>query len=70
MGTSGKDTGWFLPEVAHPYHVFKKAGLDIVFGSPKGGHAPVDPHSVEMFKDDKICTEFYNDKKIMEQLGM
>lgn len=41
LGNTGKKTGWYLPEVAHPYHVFKAAGHDIVFVSPKGGKAPM-----------------------------
>ena len=41
LGNTGKKTGWYLPEVAHPYHVFKKNGYDIVMCSPKGGVAPM-----------------------------
>lgn len=41
MGDTGKKTGWYLPEMAHPYHVFKKAGYDITVVSPKGGKAPL-----------------------------
>lgn len=41
MGNLDKKTGWYLPEVAHPYHVFKNAGFDILFVSPKGGLAPM-----------------------------
>ena len=41
LGNTGKKTGWYLPELAHPYHVFKKAGFDMTFVSPKGGKAPL-----------------------------
>lgn len=41
MGNLDKKTGWYLPEVAHPYHVFKAAGYQMLFVSPKGGHAPM-----------------------------
>jgi len=37
LGTTGKKTGWYLPEVAHPYYVFKDAGYIIEMCSPKGG---------------------------------
>ena len=37
LGTSGKKTGWYLPEVAHPYYMFKDAGYEIEACSPKGG---------------------------------
>ena len=41
LGKTGKKTGWYLPEVAHPYHIFKKNGYEIVMCSPKGGVAPM-----------------------------
>ncbi|BGO94739.1 hypothetical protein NBRC10512_007314 [Rhodotorula toruloides] len=66
---SGKPTGWYLPEAAHPYYVFKNAGYNITFASPKGGKAPLDPSSVEMFKEDEEATKFLNDpeaKKLYE----
>ena len=31
LGTTGKKTGYYLPEVSHPYYKFKKAGFNIVF---------------------------------------
>ena len=34
-------TGWYLPEGAHPYKVFKDAGLHITVVSPNGGKAPL-----------------------------
>ena len=34
-------TGWYLPEVAHPYKVFKDAGLSMTVVSPLGGMAPL-----------------------------
>lgn len=34
-------TGWYLPEVAHPYKVFKDAGLSMTIVSPLGGMAPL-----------------------------
>lgn len=37
-----KPTGWYLPELAHPYKVLVDAGFqDIDIISPKGGKAPV-----------------------------
>ena len=58
LGDTGKQTGWYLPEVAHPYDVFKKAGLKMSFASPKGGAAPVDEGSVGASKEDKSCMDF------------
>ncbi|KAM7430553.1 hypothetical protein ABFA07_018743 [Porites harrisoni] len=65
MGNTGKKTGWYLPELAHPYHVFKTAGYNMTFVSPKGGKAPLDPSSLEAFKNDTICQDFLADKEAM-----
>ncbi|KAI1743855.1 DJ-1/PfpI family protein [Xylaria scruposa] len=56
-------TGWYLPELAHPYDVLTEAGIEIVAASPKGGVAPLDPVSVERFKDDASAQAFLRDKK-------
>ncbi|ROV91675.1 hypothetical protein VMCG_09242 [Cytospora schulzeri] len=58
MGNSGKPTGWYLPELSHPYDVFVKAGAEMTFVSPKGGVSPLDPASVEMFKSDPSAANF------------
>jgi putative intracellular protease/amidase len=41
LGNTGKETGFYLSEVTHPYHVFEQAGIEVVFVSPKGGKAPM-----------------------------
>lgn len=41
LGNTGTKTGWYLPEVSHPYDVFTKAGFEVDFVSPKGGDAPM-----------------------------
>lgn len=41
LGTTDKKTGWYLPEVAHPYDVLTKAGYQVTFVSPKGEKAPM-----------------------------
>lgn len=66
LGNTGKKTGWYLPEMAHPYHVFKKAGYDITVVSPKGGKAPLDPGSLKAFKEDAVCKEFLADSEAMK----
>lgn len=55
---SGKVIGWYLPELAHPWHVLKDK-VDLTYASPKGGEAPLDPNSVELFKEDPVCADFY-----------
>jgi putative intracellular protease/amidase len=60
-----KATGWYLPEFAHPYDVLAGKGVEIVVVSPKGGVAPLDQASVEMFKEDASATEFYKTKSAL-----
>lgn len=51
------------PEFAHPYDEFVEAGFEVVVASPKGGEAPLDPSSVEAFKEDASSVAFLNNKK-------
>lgn len=46
MGEAGKETGLYLPELAHPYEVLRTAGHTVVIASPRGGEAPIDPNSL------------------------
>jgi putative intracellular protease/amidase len=41
LGDTGKETGFYLPEVTHPLDAFTRAGLAVDFVSPKGGKAPM-----------------------------
>ena len=61
MGSADKETGWYLPEFAHPYYKLYPHS-DIVVASPKGGEAPLDPSSVEGSKDEE-SVKFLNEKK-------
>ncbi|KAH8834764.1 class I glutamine amidotransferase-like protein [Flagelloscypha sp. PMI_526] len=63
----GKKTGWFLPEAAHPYYVLAPH-TSIDFAAPKGPNPPVDPTSVEMFKDDDESVKFLQDPIVKEKL--
>lgn len=42
LGDTGKETGFFLSEATHPYHVLTEAGIAVDFVSPEGGAAPKD----------------------------
>jgi putative intracellular protease/amidase len=51
LGNTGRKTGYYLPEVTHPFfalleHGFTVEQIDIV--SPQGGKAPVDPKSYDL----------------------
>ena len=45
LGDTGKPTGYYLPEVTHPYYALRDAGVEVDIASPKGGAAPMDPSS-------------------------
>lgn len=59
-----KPTGWYLPEFAHPHEVLHTK-TELTIASPKGGEAPLDPASVEMFKADATSTTFLNEQKAL-----
>jgi putative intracellular protease/amidase len=41
LGDTGKETGFYLPEVSHPVAEFDRAGFTVEYVSPKGGKAPM-----------------------------
>ncbi|KLJ09567.1 hypothetical protein EMPG_15010 [Blastomyces silverae] len=59
---TGKPTGWYLPELAHPYDVLK-GKAELVLASPKGGLAPLDPASVEASANDAVASAFVKEKE-------
>ncbi|KAK6863772.1 ThiJ/PfpI family protein [Apiospora arundinis] len=54
-------TGWYLPELAHPYNVLAPK-TELVMASPKGGEAPLDPASVKAFEGDDESVQFLKTK--------
>ncbi|MFK3796948.1 type 1 glutamine amidotransferase domain-containing protein [Pseudomonas sp. NPDC088444] len=42
IGPNKRPTGYFFPEVAHPYEVFSEAGVAVEYASPLGGTPPED----------------------------
>ena len=57
LGNTGKDTGFYLSEVTHPYAAFEQAGIEVEFVSPQGGKAPMtgadlkDPYDKAFLED-------------------
>lgn len=47
LGTTGRQTGFWLEEFAAPYYALKDAGASVVLASPLGGQPPLDPKSDE-----------------------
>lgn len=48
-------------QAAHPYYVLEPY-FTIEWASPKGGKAPLDPSSIENYKDDNECKQFLSDE--------
>ncbi|KAJ3269544.1 hypothetical protein HDV01_001306 [Terramyces sp. JEL0728] len=67
LGSTGKKTGYWVSEVAHPYSYLKQF-YNITFASPKGGESPVDPGSLEAHKDDASVITFLQDTGVQEKL--
>lgn len=69
LGETGEQTGWYLPEVAHPHWAFIEAGYELTYASIKGGVAPVDVESIEAspdegsqkFQTDDACQKLVNE---------
>ncbi|KAF9913647.1 hypothetical protein BX616_009790 [Lobosporangium transversale] len=68
LGDTGKKTGWYAEEVAVPATILTNHGYEIVYASPKGGKAPLDPNSVEDAKDNPLVTSFLDNKDIAHKI--
>lgn len=60
LGDTGRDTGYYLPEAAHPWSVLREAGREIDLASPDGGPVPVDPESRDL--DDEANARFLEEE--------
>ncbi|KAG7287375.1 hypothetical protein NEMBOFW57_006886 [Staphylotrichum longicolle] len=63
LGDTGKPTGWYLSELAHPYSVLTSQGFSLTLASPAGGSAPLDPASVDAASDDSVSQGFLKEQK-------
>ncbi|GFF40985.1 uncharacterized protein C5H10.02c [Aspergillus udagawae] len=61
LPSRGTPTGWYLPELVHPYNALAPL-FDIIVSSPNGGEAPLDPYSIEATKEDPECVAFLKEK--------
>ncbi|KAM0523171.1 hypothetical protein ACHAPE_001664 [Trichoderma viride] len=60
-----RQTGWYLPEFAHPHHVLTGKNVQLTVASPKGGAAPLDQGSVELSKEDPVSMAFFENQKAL-----
>ncbi|KZV65088.1 class I glutamine amidotransferase-like protein, partial [Peniophora sp. CONT] len=65
---TGKATGWYLPEAAHPYYSFVEAGFSVDFASPEGPNPPIDESSIELNKDEE-SVRFLKDNAVVQKLA-
>lgn len=66
LGDTGKKTGWYLPEVSHPYYALTQAGIEVDFVSPKGGRAPMDQSSKNL--SDAENAKFIADASLVKRV--
>jgi putative intracellular protease/amidase len=65
LGDTGRSTGFYLPEAAHPWRVFTEAGYEVDLVSVRGGNPPrdgVDP-------SDAVQTGFLADEVVAAKLA-
>ncbi|KAF8913849.1 ThiJ/PfpI [Gymnopilus junonius] len=60
---TGSQTGWYLPEAAHPYYKISPVA-NVDFASPKGSNPPIDEGSVKAFSKDEESVNFLNDQTV------
>ncbi|GCD39556.1 MULTISPECIES: type 1 glutamine amidotransferase domain-containing protein [Streptomyces] len=65
LGDTGRKTGFYVPEVAHPAAVFRKAGYDLDFVSVQGGAPPQDGFDPE----DRVQADFLADPETRTALS-
>jgi len=63
---TGANTGWYLPEAAHPYYILAPH-VEIDFAAPAGPNPPVDEYSVQMFTDEE-SVKFLKDPVVKHKL--
>lgn len=66
LGSTGKKTGWYLPEVTHVYYPLIEAGFSVDFASIKGGAPQIDQSSLSL--DDPLNKKFVEDKSTFQRL--
>lgn len=67
LGNTGKKTGFWLPELTHPYYEFIEAGYTVDVASIEGGMAPLDGKIFEE-EEDEYNQRFLNDAKLMAKV--
>jgi putative intracellular protease/amidase len=69
LGSTGRNTGFWLEEFAAPYYVFKDAGATVTLASPLGGQPPLDPSSDTASAQTDATRRFKNDASAQVDLA-
>lgn len=71
IGPRGRPTGFFFPEVAHPFEVLDAAGVAVEYASPLGGAPPHDGYddkdpAQRAFRDSSAFRRMSRSRKLSE----
>jgi putative intracellular protease/amidase len=71
IGPNNRATGFFFPEIAHPFTVLDRAGIAVEFASPLGGKPPEDSfdgadEEQAAFRDSKAYRRLSRSRKLSE----
>lgn len=66
LGDTGEKTGFWLPELTHPYYEFTEAGYTVDVASIEGGMAPLDAKAFG--EEDEYHQVFLNDAELMAKV--
>jgi len=71
IGPNHRPTGYFFPEVAHPYEVFAQAGVAVEYASPLGGAPQADGYDESdpaqlAFRNSLAIRRMANSRKLSE----
>lgn len=69
LGDTGKQTGFWLEELAAPYYAFVDAGAELTLASPKGGQPPLDPKSSDPASQTDATRRFEADAAAIKALA-
>lgn len=64
IGPHKRATGYFFPEIAHPFEVFEKAGIALEYATPKGGKVHFDG-----FDEKDAAQRAFRDSKSIRRLS-
>lgn len=68
LGDTGKETGYYMGEVTHPWAVLVDAGYEVDFVSPKGGNPPYYGLNNEDLVDQRFLADEKYQAKIQNSL--